>query len=472
MKVPTDRIRVLDGQNRDNSDKSIIASIEKEGVLVPLLVYNAPDGEDFILVAGHRRLASAIHFGIPEVPVVIIPQDQAERARALENLDRKGLHPLDEANEIRTLQAQGYDNGLISAMMGIELPRVIRRSKLNNLDPKAKQSFLEGKINAEEAEELSVMDQDSQRGLLPTIEFGNFGVKQIRSMYLARQGLKLDGVADKLLCQEPQCAKCPHNLAAEDPLLFPGTMGNCKDPKCYANKLRQLMKDEGFDNVVVNKDDNDLESFCKAMKAEKIRVRKVSGMMLWNNGQFGEKVLTIRGNIAREVRQDKPKQNPKDKERIKEIEKLYKEKSASMMEELNAMIAEFADAWMAKNHKGEPLPDKDERVILAKALVKADTYNLRGFLYGSRYHASAPILQGADNRRIFGVIMLYCTHKSTTGIEFEPHDLGWYKDFRLPDTLEIEDEFQLKTSKHKKKAQELGDELKKLYEEHKKLKGK
>ena len=76
MKVFTDMIKVLDGQNRDNSDKSIIESVGKEGVLVPLLVYSDPEETGkYVLVAGHRRLASAVHFNLKEVPVEVIPQD-------------------------------------------------------------------------------------------------------------------------------------------------------------------------------------------------------------------------------------------------------------------------------------------------------------------------------------------------------------------------------------------------------------
>ena len=90
MRIATNLIRVLDGQNRDNSDKSIIESVGKEGVLVPLLVHCDPETAGmYVLVAGHRRLASAIHFKLRDVPVELIPQEQAERARALENLDRK-----------------------------------------------------------------------------------------------------------------------------------------------------------------------------------------------------------------------------------------------------------------------------------------------------------------------------------------------------------------------------------------------
>ena len=36
---------------------------------------------------------------------------------------------------------------------------------------------------------------------------------------------------------------------------------------------------------------------------------------------------------------------------------------------MGLMMAEFADSWYSKNHKGEPLPDKDERMVLTRKLL-------------------------------------------------------------------------------------------------------
>ena len=53
-KVSIDRIKVMDEDNRSFSENDVIQSVKTEGILVPLLVYE--DGEDYVLIAGHRRL--------------------------------------------------------------------------------------------------------------------------------------------------------------------------------------------------------------------------------------------------------------------------------------------------------------------------------------------------------------------------------------------------------------------------------
>ena len=49
----------------------LMKSIEKEGVLVPLLVRTNPYGEGYEVISGHRRKEAAIWAGETKVPVVI-----------------------------------------------------------------------------------------------------------------------------------------------------------------------------------------------------------------------------------------------------------------------------------------------------------------------------------------------------------------------------------------------------------------
>ena len=473
MKVFTDMIKVLDGQNRDNSDKSIIESVGKEGVLVPLLVYSDPEETGkYVLVAGHRRLASAVHFNLKEVPVEVIPQDQAERARALENLDRKGLHPLDEATEIRTLQRQGYDNGVIAAMLGMELPKVIRRSKLNNLSPEVKKEFLAGKMDASVAEELSVMEPEAQESIWGHARFGNYDARAIRSMYLEKQGLSLDGVCERILKITPSCAECPHNAAASDPLLFPGTMGSCKDPSCYCRKLKSVMDAEKVQKVLVP-DSTVGESFSKALKDNKIRSRKIKNEWNLSTDPKGTKVLLYDGRVRYEDPAETKKKDPAAAERRKVLKQEYEETASEFFEEMGLMMAEFADSWYAKNHKGEPLPDKDERMVLTRKLLD-EQQNLTGFLYGQYYHNGKSIMDGADNRRRFSIAMLFSLFdgKQQTLYPTSLRDLWHGAQLELPEQIGIEETLQLKTSKHRKKVQELAADLKKILKEYKDLEGK
>ena len=465
MKVPTNMIRVLDGQNRDNSDKSIIASIEKEGVLVPLLVYNAPDREDFILVAGHRRLASAIHFGIPEVPVVIIPQDQAERARALENLDRKGLHPLDEASEIRTLQAQGYSNETIGAMLGMDKGKLIRRSKLNNLSEKVRGAFKEGKMDAAAAEEFSIMDPADQDKIYSTYTYRP-DAKDIRHDYLNMMGISLLRCTDAILQMEPKCASCPNNIASDGDL-FRTTDRSCKDVRCYCEKLRRLASDEKADiySDSYNKEDRILQQ----LKKDRVKPVKETSFNVWpsKDSTHTVKMMNFWGKVGYAV-PDPPKKkaDPGAAARKKEICKEYKALYEEMQPTLGRMLFDHVDAWLAKYHKDERPPDKDERVILAKRLYKSIKWQVDGFIYGKSYYSKQEPLQGSDNRRIFAVMYLYSALDIETSQEIWPHKPEDGDKLSLPRSVEIEDVFNLRKSRARKKVMELKESMESLLKEY------
>lgn len=74
-------------------------SLEKEGVLVPLIIRYSPDGDGYEIVAGHRRKAAAIWAGMEEVPAVIreLDNDQAIIAMVDSNLQREKILPSEKA---------------------------------------------------------------------------------------------------------------------------------------------------------------------------------------------------------------------------------------------------------------------------------------------------------------------------------------------------------------------------------------
>ena len=74
-------------------------SIEKEGVLVPLLVRKKPHGDGYEIVAGHRRKEAAHWAGLIEVPAIIreLNDDQAVIAMVDSNLQREKILPSEKA---------------------------------------------------------------------------------------------------------------------------------------------------------------------------------------------------------------------------------------------------------------------------------------------------------------------------------------------------------------------------------------
>ena len=74
-------------------------SIEKEGVLVPLLVRKNPHGDGYEIIAGHRRKEAALWAGFMEVPVIIreLDDDQSVIAMVDSNLQREKILPSEKA---------------------------------------------------------------------------------------------------------------------------------------------------------------------------------------------------------------------------------------------------------------------------------------------------------------------------------------------------------------------------------------
>lgn len=77
----------------------LMKSIEKEGVLVPLLVRTNPYGDGYEIISGHRRKEAAVWAGETKVPVVIreLDNDQAVVAMVDSNLHRENLKPSEKA---------------------------------------------------------------------------------------------------------------------------------------------------------------------------------------------------------------------------------------------------------------------------------------------------------------------------------------------------------------------------------------
>ena len=74
-------------------------SIEKEGVLVPLLVRKNPHGDGYEIISGHRRKEAALWTGLTKVPVIIreLDDDQSVIAMIDSNLQREKILPSEKA---------------------------------------------------------------------------------------------------------------------------------------------------------------------------------------------------------------------------------------------------------------------------------------------------------------------------------------------------------------------------------------
>ena len=156
----------------DSEDQQLQASIAQHGVLVPLIVRPADQGR-YQLVAGERRLRCAKAAGLREVPVIVrrLNDSEARVQTALENLHRKELHFLEEAQAVAELFAETWTTEMVAAKLNKPPSWVARRRRLLNLIPEWRE-LAEGSDgftqhwSAEHFEQIAVLEATAQEELL------------------------------------------------------------------------------------------------------------------------------------------------------------------------------------------------------------------------------------------------------------------------------------------------------------------
>lgn len=140
----------------------LVASIHAVGILEPLVVecYSGPlNVEPYLLLAGHRRLAAAKLAGLTEVPCIVrataaTPALRLEMA-LVENLQREGLAPLDEADGYLELTKLGLSQRKIAERVGCSQSHVSKRLGLLELPSHVQKRVEKGTMPLEAAAALT-----------------------------------------------------------------------------------------------------------------------------------------------------------------------------------------------------------------------------------------------------------------------------------------------------------------------------
>lgn len=152
----------------------LAASVAASGILNPLTVRragpDAPSGVRWELVCGHRRLAAARLAGLPFVPCVAVSMDDgaARLANVVENLQRKDLSPLEEADGVAALTEGGKTAPEIARLLGVSERWVFRRRRLSAITKRWRTIIAEKKAGQVFCERLAALPRPMQIRLLDT----------------------------------------------------------------------------------------------------------------------------------------------------------------------------------------------------------------------------------------------------------------------------------------------------------------
>ncbi|MFA6428244.1 MAG: ParB/RepB/Spo0J family partition protein [Candidatus Buchananbacteria bacterium] len=132
---------------------SLTESIKEHGILQPLIVSPAAEG-DYQLIAGERRLRAAKLAGLKTVPVIArqFKEQQKLELALIENLQRQDLNILEEADAYQKLIEQfNLSHEEVAKKVGKSRPVVSNALRLLKLPAKIKQDILSGKVLATHA---------------------------------------------------------------------------------------------------------------------------------------------------------------------------------------------------------------------------------------------------------------------------------------------------------------------------------
>lgn len=166
VKLKLNEIEPNKNQPRKNFDEEALSelaeSIQKHGVIQPLLVRPLPGG-NYQLVAGERRWRASRIAGLTEVPVVIreLSDDDASALALIENLQREDLDPIEEAEGYKYLMDNfGLTQDEAAKRVGKSRPAVANLMRLLALPKEVMAMVSEKKLSAGHARALLPLEDD------------------------------------------------------------------------------------------------------------------------------------------------------------------------------------------------------------------------------------------------------------------------------------------------------------------------
>jgi ParB family chromosome partitioning protein len=242
----------------DSALKELAASIRSQGVLSPLLVRPLTE-RSFEIVAGARRYRAAQLAEAETVPVRIVNLTDAEalEAQLIENLQRRDVHPLEEAQGFRALlnlDEPKYSIEQISTKTGKSAAYCAQRIKLTELSAAVTEAFAKDEIGvghalllaklqpAEQEQALSACFREDWNGgqgktkriLLPVRHLHQWIEQNILLILKDAPFSKTDPNVNPAA---GACVDCPKRTGGNALLFADIAEDACTDPACYQSKL-------------------------------------------------------------------------------------------------------------------------------------------------------------------------------------------------------------------------------------------
>ena len=244
---------------RKNFDETSLAelaeSIKKQGVLQPIGV-RPIEGNRFEIVFGERRYRASLMAELAEIPAIVmeISDETAEEMAITENLQRKDVTPIEEANAYQKLIDSGrHDVQSLTVQFGKTEAYIRTRLKFVSLIPEIALLLEQDEITISVASEICRYGEEIQREVYD--QHLKEGVQ-----YNSWRGMKASEVAQSIERQytadlnrysfdKTLCLSCPHNT--NNMMLFcEGGCGNCANRACLVEMNTSHLTEKAMQMLV------------------------------------------------------------------------------------------------------------------------------------------------------------------------------------------------------------------------------
>lgn len=285
--IPLAQLKPSPYQYRKTFDDldELAASIKKSGLLTPIRA-RPNGGEHLEIVYGERRWRASKLAGVDAIPVLVrdMTDDEAIEALFLENLQRKDVQPLEEAEGFQAALNRGYTIEQLMSKTQRSRAHIYARLKLTTLAPGVRKALASGKLGSAIAEMIGTigdtkLQEQACKEILgsnldwqATEAIAELGIQHeacnedskqpsnddnrplswraakalIRRRYMTKLALAKFDTNDATLTPAGSCGPCPHRSGNQPQL--PGVDDGkaddalCTKPSCFEAKTHAAWK--------------------------------------------------------------------------------------------------------------------------------------------------------------------------------------------------------------------------------------
>lgn len=216
----------------------LAGSIKQQGVLQPITVRPIADTDRYEIVFGERRYRASVMAEMEDIPAIVseLTDEAAEEMAITENLQRKDVTPIEEANAYqRMIETGRHTVQTLAVLFGKNENYIRTRLKFTALIPEIATLLETDELTISVATEICRYGEDIQKEVYEKhLQDGN--------AYNSWRGLKAADVAKRIESNyttdlryysfdKTECATCAHNT--NNLLLFcDGGCGHCANRTC------------------------------------------------------------------------------------------------------------------------------------------------------------------------------------------------------------------------------------------------